>query len=256
MKRVAALLFAICCLGKNSSAAEPAKLTFDTYGGYFVSNKFEPNAAESFVVIHDQEQFDKVFGVAFVMGDTSHRLPEDAFKTLVVVAAIKRGNAVVEYKVDCVSVKEGMVELKYTTTSTKSNTANFACPLIVSIPKGEYKAIQFVENGKLTKKLEIGKDGGSKNTVQIRRIDKSKLDIQVIIEHQFPAANAPVLLRIGQQTTNVSRFAKNKLNTLIFTMTADDFAKTQDGDTITVQYTPASQGQWDFGKLDKSKVEE
>jgi hypothetical protein len=39
-------------------------------------------------------------------------------------------------------------------------------------------------------------------------------------------------------------------------MTAEDFAKTKDGDPIIVQYTPASQGQWDFGKLDKSKVEE
>ena len=50
-----------------------------------------------------------------------------------------------------------VVELKYTTTSTKSDTATFACPLIVSIPKGKYKAIQVVENGKPVKMLEVGK---------------------------------------------------------------------------------------------------
>ncbi len=86
-------------LARPVPAAEPAKLPFDTYSGYFVSNKFEPDAAESFVVLADQEQFDKVFGVAFVMRDTSHRLPKEAFKSLLVVAAIKRGAAFWEYKV-------------------------------------------------------------------------------------------------------------------------------------------------------------
>jgi hypothetical protein len=137
-------------------AAEPAKLPFDTYSGYFVSNKFAPNAAESCVVITGQEQFNKVFGVAFVMRDKSHRLPKDAFKSLMVVAAIKRGSAVVEYKVEGVTIKDGVAELRYTTTSKKSGTATFACPLIVSIPKGEYKAVQFVEGGKEVKKLEMG----------------------------------------------------------------------------------------------------
>ena len=155
MKRIATILLAVCCLGQYASAAEPTKLTFDTYGGYFVSNKFEPDAAESYVVIHNQEQFDKVFGVGFVMRDTSHRLPKDAFKSLMVVAAIKRGNALVKYNVEGVTDANGVVELKYTTTSTKSDTAIFACPLIVSISKGKYKAVQFVENGKPVKKLEL-----------------------------------------------------------------------------------------------------
>ena len=54
-------------------------LDFDTYSGYFVSNKFEPDSPASFAVINDREQFDRVFGVAFVMGDKFHRLPADAF---------------------------------------------------------------------------------------------------------------------------------------------------------------------------------
>jgi hypothetical protein len=160
MKRVevAVLLFAVCCLGQQTSAAEPAKLTFDTYSGYFVSNKFEPNAAESFLVITDQEQFDKVFGVAFVMRDKSHRLPKDAFKSSMVLAAVKRGAAVWEYKVEGATEAKGIVELRYTTTSKKSDSATFACPLIVSNAKGKYKAVQFVENGKVVKRIEtVGK---------------------------------------------------------------------------------------------------
>ena len=151
-----ALLLVICCLGQQAPGAEPAKLTFDTYSGYFVSNKFEPNAAASFVVINDQKQFDKVFGVAFVMRDKSHRLPKDAFKSNMVVAAIKRGAALWKFKMEGVSVKDGVVEIKYTTTSTKSDTATFACPLIVSIPKGKYTAMQFVENKRAVKKIEVG----------------------------------------------------------------------------------------------------
>jgi acylphosphatase len=157
MKRstIAVLLSVICCLGKHCLAAEPGKLPFDTYSGYFVSNKFEPHAAESFVVISDQGQFDKVFGAAFVMRDTSHRLPKDAFKSNMVVAAVKRGSAVVEYKVEGVTVKDGVAELRYTTTSKKSDTATFACPLIVSIPKGKFTAVEFVEGGKAVQKVAV-----------------------------------------------------------------------------------------------------
>ncbi len=157
---------------KSGSSTAPAdervtntagtKLIFDTYSGYFVSNKFEPDAAESFLVVTDQEGFDKVFGVAFVMGDKAHRLPKDAFKSFMVVAAIKRGKAVVEFKVEGVTLKEGVVELCCTTTEKKSDTATFACPLIVSIPKGEYTAVQFVENGKVVKKLDVGKKAEAK----------------------------------------------------------------------------------------------
>jgi hypothetical protein len=141
---------------QKESPVPPKALTIDTYSGYFVSNKFEPDATASFVVISSQEQFDQVFGAAFVMGDKSHRLPKDAFQSLLVVAAIKRGKATWEYKVEGASQKAGVVELRYAATETKSDSATFACPLIVSIPKGQYKAIQFVENGKPVKQVEIG----------------------------------------------------------------------------------------------------
>ena len=148
-------VFCSSAAAQSALAAEPAKLQYDVYSGYFVSNKFEPDAAESFVVLADQEQFDKVFGAAFVMRDRSHRLPQEAFKSLLVIAPIKRGNAVWDYKVAGVTEANGVVELKYTTTSTKSDTATFACPLIVSVPKGRYTAIRFVENEKEVKTLNM-----------------------------------------------------------------------------------------------------
>jgi hypothetical protein len=140
----------------SSWAAEQTKLPFDTYSGYFVSNKFEADAATSFVVIDDQAQFDQVFGVAFVMGDKSHRLPKDAFQSNVVLAAIKRGNAHVEFKVEGVAVELGVVHLRYAVTSRATPDTTFACPLIVSIPRGDYQAVEFIEDGKLVKTAKVG----------------------------------------------------------------------------------------------------
>ena len=131
------------------------KLSFDTYSGYFVSNKFEPDAAESWVVISSQDQFDKVFGVAMVMRDKSHRLAKDAFKSNVVLATVKRGKAFWEYKVKGVTERNGVVTLRFAATSKTSDSATFACPLIVSIPKGPYKAVEFAETGRPVKRIEI-----------------------------------------------------------------------------------------------------
>lgn len=137
------------------AAGDTEKLACDTYSGYFVSNKFEPDAAASYVVLADQTHFDKVFGVAFVMRDKSHRLPADAFKASLVLAAIKRGNAYVDYKVEEVTVQQGVVQLRYAVTSKATPDTAFACPLIVSVPKGEYQAVVFIEDGKKVKTVKL-----------------------------------------------------------------------------------------------------
>ena len=145
--------------GLKSEAGESQRpkvaIPFDTYSGYFVSNKFEPNVAQSFVVISDQEQFDKVLGVGFVMNDKAHRLPKDAFKTLMVIATIKRGNAFWEYKVEGVTVDGGVVQLRYKATSKKTPATTFSCPLIVSIPKDKYKAMEFIEGDEKVNTVEL-----------------------------------------------------------------------------------------------------
>jgi hypothetical protein len=136
------------------SIAGETRLTYDTYSGYFVSNKFEPEAAESFAVIGDQAQFEKLFGVAMVMGDKSHRLPANAFESNMVLGVIKRGHAVWEYKVEGVVVIDSVITLRYSTTSKESDSAEFASPLIVSIPKVKYAAVEFMENNKLVKRID------------------------------------------------------------------------------------------------------
>jgi hypothetical protein len=139
-------------------AETDGNLAFDTYSGYFVSNKFEPDAAHSFVVVTDQDRFDEVFGVAFVMNDKAHRLPKDAFKTLMVIATIKRGNAFWEYKVEGVTEDQGVVRLRYKATSKKTPATTYSCPLIVSVPKDKYKAVEFIEGEETVKMVELDVD--------------------------------------------------------------------------------------------------
>jgi hypothetical protein len=59
-------------LGSVLLAGDTAKLPFDTYSGYFVSNKFEPDAATPFVVINDQTRFDLVSAAASTVKAHAH----------------------------------------------------------------------------------------------------------------------------------------------------------------------------------------
>ncbi len=127
----------------------------EVHDGYFVSNKFERDKPASFVAIQDRERFDEVFGVAFVMGDKSNRLKSDAFKSKTVISAIKRGPAVTTYKVTGVSVRKGTLYLRYEAKTGVPGSATFACPLIVSVPKGSYSAVVFLENDKPVKTLKL-----------------------------------------------------------------------------------------------------
>lgn len=147
-------LVGIDLLAGITLAAEPVPVKFDTYDGYFVSNKFEPGERESYVLLTTQEAFDQTFGVAFVMGDKSHRLPKEAFASHVVLAVIKRGMSITDFKVKQVVESNGDLEIRYTTKEQKQDSAQFASPLIVSVPRKDYRSIRFIENEKLVKTIK------------------------------------------------------------------------------------------------------
>lgn len=153
---LAMTLFTLGVLPTVALSAEPQPVKFDTYDGYFVSNKFEPDTPESYALLTDQKAFDNTFGVAFVMGDKSHRLPKEAFANHVVIAVVKRGMAITEYKVNQISESADGLEIRYTTKEQKQNSAQFASPLIISVPRKDYQSIRFVENEKLVKTLKPG----------------------------------------------------------------------------------------------------
>ena len=142
-------------VGADAVAPLGKPVEFDTHDGYFVSNQFEAKAATSFVVIKDQAAFDKVFGVGMVMGDKHHRLPAGTFDKKIVVSAIHRGKAMVTYQVDSVATEGNVLVVSYTTVVTPEKSAEYSCPLIVSVAKGNYQAARFMENGKQVKRVEM-----------------------------------------------------------------------------------------------------
>lgn len=143
-------------------SAEPVeKVRYEVHDGYFVSNKFESHQATSFMFIADQESFDRVFGSAFVMKDKSHRLPSGVFEKKVVVTAIHRGKAMVTYQVESVVLESHTLVVNYASASTADPATEFACPLILSLEKCDFKMIRFVENGKVVKRLEFPNDQGA-----------------------------------------------------------------------------------------------
>lgn len=156
------LIILLSAVSITSAADTKNVIGFDSHDGYFVSNQFESDKSSSFVVIQDKESFDKVFGSAFVMNDKSHRLPKDVFESKIVIAAIKRGNATCDFQVQNVALKDGILTITYNVTSTPHPSATFACPLILSIPKGDFRSVQFIENGKVVETVQVKNQSGKR----------------------------------------------------------------------------------------------
>lgn len=158
MKSIFCLLGVIGLLGAAAPSTRPA-IPFTVHDGYFVRNDFEPNEPTSFAVATDQETFDRMLhAVPPLMPRNAHKphhLPKGVFATKVVAVAIHRGNALWDYNVEGVTTHENTLVVKYTARSKPDPACQFACPLIVSIDKGNYAAVEFVENGKSLKTVKV-----------------------------------------------------------------------------------------------------
>jgi hypothetical protein len=151
------LLFALCACGPFalvSSGTTTSLVPHDLYDGYFVSNQFEPTAPASYLVVKDQSTFDRIFQPATVMFDKSHRLPPALFNRGVVIAVVHRGS-LVHYRFEKVTAENGRLSVRYRTRSDKPGSAQFASPLIMSVPRGNYRAVEFIENGKSVKTMSV-----------------------------------------------------------------------------------------------------
>ena len=138
------------------------KVAYTVHSGYFRRNDSGLEDPLHALVITDQKRFDQIFGVAFVMGAKPKVLPEKAFDTLAVCALIHQGNKVWTYTVEGVTQNEGVLTIKYKATAADGGTAMFASPLIVSVPKGNYREVRFVENGKVIAEPKFPAKDGAK----------------------------------------------------------------------------------------------
>jgi hypothetical protein len=149
MKRIFYLLTVTTLLFAAQASArgggEERALEFQRHNSYFEKNNSGLTGEKSYLVLTDQQQFDRVFGPAATMGANAF-LPRDAFANKIVVAAIKRG-AMRRYSDVSVTEENGVLLVSYTATDDKPGSATFKVPLILSVEKGEYSGVIFMENG-------------------------------------------------------------------------------------------------------------
>jgi hypothetical protein len=138
---------------------EAKKVDFKVYDGYFQSNKAGLAGKASYLVFRSRKDFDKVFRPVppLLKGKKKTMLPDDIFKASMVVAVIKRGNSITTYRVKGVRALKGKITLAYEAKAGPETTAEFASPLIVSIPRGTGQVV-FEENGKAASTVAVPKE--------------------------------------------------------------------------------------------------
>jgi hypothetical protein len=150
-------LVAFAAPADDKSEAKGEKVEFTLHDGYFESNKSGLEGESSFLAFTDDDGFKKIFGVAVVMGKKPKFLPKDAFEKKIAVAVIHRGNKLYNYKVQKVTGDEKTLYVVYTTKTEDGGGANFHSPMIVSVDKGKYTSVVFIEDGKKAGTAEVGK---------------------------------------------------------------------------------------------------
>jgi hypothetical protein len=124
------------------------EVKYQVHSGHFVSNKAPLKGKSSFLAFTDYKAFRAVFGIGRVLGNKQKFVTAGDFKTQMVAAAIHRGNSIWTYTVEKVTAADGTLYLRFKAVPGKETSAQFASPLIVSVPKGKYTRVVFLENGK------------------------------------------------------------------------------------------------------------
>lgn len=80
------------------------------------------------------------------------------------------------------------------------------------------------------------------------------VEIELITTDEFPVRNQPMVLQIGDQEFKRDPFRHGSL--LVFRLTAEEFARAEDGARVKVKYGSCSSGGVRFGQLDKRALDQ
>lgn len=128
-----------------------------TYGPYFESNRSGLKGDASYLVFRDAKKFDAVLKlVPPVGGRRPVAVPTDAFAKSLVLSVIRRGPTTYTYEGVLSEEKAGVLTLTFKSAPVGApSTAQFATPLVVVLPKGAAKSVEFVENGKKVETIKL-----------------------------------------------------------------------------------------------------
>jgi len=135
-------------------------------------------------------------------------------------------------------------------------TATSAAPQVAPDATG---VLTFVDSDEPQQKIvHKGKIAALRNVKSSKVLgDQPGVEIELSSDGKFPVRNELAILQIGEMQFDLSRYPDDgSTSTLIFTLTAEEFAKTVNGDPVTVQYGREEAYEiWEFGPFDKSRIE-
>jgi hypothetical protein len=140
----------------HNTVREQSAVNYHQYRSYFEKNNSRLKGVVSYLVITTQREFDRIFGAAATSGDNEF-LPDGDFKSRLVVATIKRGNSIREYKVKQVAADKGKLFVWYDTEDHSQGSATYSSPLILTVARGNYREVVFMENGKRAGSVRLKK---------------------------------------------------------------------------------------------------
>lgn len=136
---------------KVQSVQNGKPIKFQLHNGHFERNDTGLASKYSFLVIRDNAGFEKIFGVAALgLGPTKKQnfVTADTFEESIVVAMIERGNSVPIFTKVSVVAQQDKLVVSFNYQPGQPDTARYASPLIISVPKGDYSSVDFVANQK------------------------------------------------------------------------------------------------------------
>ena len=152
---VMAFLFTVNSAAQTMKSGESTPVDFQQYTSYFEKNNSGLKGQKSYLAVTDQKQFDRIFHPATTMGTNSF-IPEDVFKSKIIVSTIKRDN-LREYSDVKVTEKNGILWVSYNVRDQKPDGATYRSPLILGVDKGKYKEVVFRENSKRAGMARVGR---------------------------------------------------------------------------------------------------
>jgi hypothetical protein len=149
---------ALAFLALPAFSGEGDKVAVEVYAkGYFVKNKAPLPGNPAYLVLQDKKAFDEIFGVGVVMGAKPKFVGAKLFDGNLIISVIKAGNSITTYEVEQVRRDKGKLVVQYKAMDKGATSAQFRSPLIVSVPRGDYTEVVFLENGKEANKVAVKK---------------------------------------------------------------------------------------------------
>ena len=148
---------AAVAMAQDQGQPPTKKVTVEVHDGHFVKNTFKAPQQEAFLVLANYDEFERVFGVGFVMKAKFKLVTRETFNTRTVVAVVRQvPNQIVEFAIGGAEAKGEQLLVNFTSTA-KAATFQANSAMILSVLRGDYKEIVFVENGKRVASVPLGK---------------------------------------------------------------------------------------------------